>query len=235
MKNIENKYTKKEIISKLCEAAKIYEKNLLNKNIMFVFETKNSISYIETIFNDYNFQHLTGIAYTGTAKKFLKNCINGILPLNDINITKERNIFMKLKLDVLISAMSINQVAKRIGDYNYSKENITIEKVIGNIRLAIGFSKLDKKGKELKYYYPKTLLKDKINYNTKSPSKIVAILSKNRIEKYYKEITYLGNNTNLSDLFNVNEISKKIDYEKIYSNNQTYQKKIKQFFNENST
>ena len=76
-------FTKKEIIKILQISAKKYNENLLNKNIMFVFEDKQigEISYIETVFNDYNFMHLTGIKYIKGASEFFKDCIRNKISL----------------------------------------------------------------------------------------------------------------------------------------------------------
>ena len=35
-----NNYKNKEIIKRICESAKKYKNNLLNKNIIFIFENK---------------------------------------------------------------------------------------------------------------------------------------------------------------------------------------------------
>lgn len=230
---MEFKYTKKDIIKKINDAALLYQKNLLNKNIMFVFENKdNSLSYIETLFRDKNFQHLTGLKYKYNSKRFFNDCIANVISPNDIFISDDKIVFTYLKLEVLLSAMSINKIAKRIGDYNYHREKVQIEKVIGNVSLCIGFSNTNEKGKVLKYYYPQTLLKDKINYNTLNTNKIVAILSKEKYKELYDEITYLSNDITFTRLFDNNKIGELINYETVFSNNFKYQEKIDDFFND---
>ena len=58
-------YSKSEIIKRLSNGAKTYKENLLNKNILFIFENKEekNLNFIETIFLPSNFLHLTGIKY----------------------------------------------------------------------------------------------------------------------------------------------------------------------------
>lgn len=230
---MEIKYSKKDIIKKLTEAATLYNKNLLDKNIMFIFENNDSsLSFVETIHKDFHLQHLTGIGYKKSASDFFKDSLNNTLSPKDIYIKKDKITFAGLKLDVLISAMSINKVAKRIGDYNYSKPQVVVQKVVGNVSLCLGYSDTSRTGKQLKYFYPKSLLKDKINYNTENPNKIVAILSKNDNKSLYDEITYFSNDMRFSRLFNDEEIGSMIDYENIFSTNKKYQEQIDNFFDD---
>ena len=204
MKN--KKYTKKDIIKILYLNAEEYEENLLDKNIMFIYKNgkTNSMHYIETIFNDYNFLHLTGMKYKKGAIKFFKSCRRKNLQDKDVEIRNE--IFTALKLEVLESAMAINKSAKRIGIYNDNKSNIKIERVIGNMHCWIGFSNLKQNNEKIKYYYPKTLIQDDFRKNVTEENKIIAILSKNKNDKLYNEITYLSNNTTLARLKEKNQI-----------------------------
>lgn len=220
------KYTKKDIVNKICEAAKIYQENLLNKNIMFVYEDKDVYSYLETEFKDYNFKHLTGVNYNKSSKQFFYDCLNGKMSPNNIIIDKNKFAFTYLKMEVLVSAMSIDKVAKRIGDYDFNKANIEIEKVVGNIRLCLGFSNITKKGKKSKYYFPKTLLKDKINNNCNNTYKVFAIFSKEKKEEVYRKITYLSSNCLLQELYKNLRNFNLIDFLNLYSKNKDDKNKI---------
>lgn len=220
------KYTKKDIIKILYLNAEVYEQNLLDKNIMFIYKNgkTNSMSYIETSFNDYNFLHLTGMKYKKSAIKFFQSCIRKNLQDKDVEMKNE--IFTTLKLEVLESAMAINKSAKRIGIYNDDKSNIKIERVIGNMHCWIGFSNLKQNNEKMKYYYPKTLIQDDFRKNVIEENKIIAILSKNKNEKLYNEITYLSKNTTLARLKEENQILEKIDYQNLKSKSLQYQKRI---------
>lgn len=57
------KYTKKDIIKILHQSAKKYQENLLNKKIIFIYKNKDNLDFIEALFKDSNFMHLTGIKY----------------------------------------------------------------------------------------------------------------------------------------------------------------------------
>lgn len=225
------KYTKETILRTVIQAAELYNKNLANKNIIFVGETpKHNLFYLESLFNDYNFLHLTGLEYMKSARQFFNDCINHRLNAKNIVIPNNKIQYVYLKMQVLLNAMAINKNAERIGDYNYSKDNIEVQKIIGTSNLCIGTSNISKEGKILKYYYPRTLLKDKINYNTTQHSKIVAVLSKDKGKELYNEVTYLSQDTSIAKLFDHDKIGSMLDYETLYSKNPTYQLKINNFF-----
>ena len=193
-------FTKKEIIKILQISAKKYNENLLNKNIMFVFEDKQTgeISYIETVFNDYNFMHLTGIKYIKGASEFFKDCIRNKISENNIEI--KNPVFTKLKLEVLENIVSINKSAKKIGTYDNNKIMLKIEKVVGNTHCSIGFSNIIQNNKKLKYYYPKTLLQEAFKKNVIKENKVIAIFSKSKHDKLYQEVTYISNKISLDML-----------------------------------
>lgn len=51
---------KKDDLNIIKQAAKLYEKNLLNKNIMFVYHKDNKIQFYEVTFLKEHFKHLKG-------------------------------------------------------------------------------------------------------------------------------------------------------------------------------
>lgn len=207
-------------------------KDIKKKNIMFVYENKKErqISYIETIFKDYHFLHLTGIKYSLGARQFYYDCLKGEISPKSIEI--KSLIFTKLKLEILENVMSINKFAKRIGTYNYNKTTLKIEKVVGNVRCCLGFSNKTQDNQEVKYYYPKTLLQEDFNKNISDESRIIAIFSKDKNMKLYNEVTYLSNNIDISEILNDSNINRMVDYKNIGSVNAQYQEKIATFFKE---
>ena len=72
--NYNKEYSKSEIIKIICESAHKYRENLLNKNIIFIFENRKTkkIDFVETLCTKYNFLHLTGIDYYQNSIKFFK-------------------------------------------------------------------------------------------------------------------------------------------------------------------
>lgn len=224
-----NNYKNKEIIKRICESAKKYKNNLLNKNIIFIFENKKKqkIEYIEVLFLAQNFLHFTGIKYEKSAGEFFKECLKNRISPNSIKI-KDKG-FTQLKLEILENAMSINKSAKRIGEYNGNKLNIKIEKVVGNTHFCLGLSKLDSNSNEMRYYYPKTLIQDDLKSNIIQDNRIVAILSKHKNYEMYNEITYFSKDINLRELFENKALRDIIDSKNIYSENLSYNQKIIDF------
>ena len=191
-------YSKKEIINILYASAKKY-------------------------FQDFNFMHLTGIKYIYGAEKFFQHILQKNIEAKSLKIANK--VFTKLKLDVLENAMNISNSAKRIGDYNYSKVNVQIEKVVGNIHYCIGFSKRYANNKKSKYYYPKTLIQDNFKSNVIQENKIIAILSKEKNQRLYDRVTYLYKNIKLKNIYEQETLKNKIDFKKLKSKNADYQKK----------
>ena len=229
---------KNNLIQTIVNAAKVYNKHLAGKNIMFVFldtlSKSSKFRFIETKFDTTNFLHFTGIDYNGSAQKFFQNALNNTLNENDININSKNKEFVDLKMQVLNNASCIDRTARNFGEFNFLKNDVKVEKVVGSTKLTIGFSNISKNNshKKLRYYYPKTLLNEKIDENTYSVYKIGAIFSKNSNEKTYYNLTFLNikENINFNDLFNCNEIGEKINYKKIHSDTPEFQKSINSFF-----
>lgn len=199
---------KKEIVKEICECAKIYDKNLKGKNLMFIFENKlnKKLDYIETQFLANNFMHLTGIN-TKNAKssiEFYRLCLNNKLSYKEI--IEKQNGTTKLKLEVLPQMLNIGKNARMVADYNGSKVNLFTEKVIGNIRCSIGF--INVRG----YYLPNTIIKEDIRQISQKETinRVIAILEKTTNKKQYTNITYIHENIDICDIASRLNIKSKI-------------------------
>ncbi len=60
-------------------------------------------------------------------------------------------------------------------------------------------------------------------------NKIVAIFSKNKKSKVYKEVTYLSKDIDIQEIFKNNGLKDIVDIENMYSENLSYNKKIIEF------
>lgn len=195
----------KEIVKKVCECAKIYDKKLKGKNLMFIFENQfdKTIDFIETEFLANNFKHLTGVNHKNkkSSIEFYKLCLNNKLSYKEIE--QKKNGTTRLKLEILPLLLQIGNNAKIVSNYNNSKVNLYTEKIIGNVRCCIGFIKKDE------YYVPNTIMKQDIRElsNKESISKILAILEKTSKERKYNKVSYIYKN------INIYEIIKKLDME----------------------
>ncbi len=190
---------KKEIIKEIVECAKIYNDNLNNKNLLFIYKENEKLNYIETKFLKSNFFHLTGLESKNiNPNYFYEKCLNNKISENDIELKKNGTTI--LKLSVLRNLMYINKNAKLIGNFNRNGILLSTEKLIGNTSACLGLRKINK------YYICNTVLKTDIREISIECMKIVCILSKNIKDSNYQEITYINkkyrNNNEIVDLIN---------------------------------
>lgn len=195
------KLNKKNHLNIIKEAAKLYESNLLNQNIVFIYSKEGKLKFYEVIFLKEHFKHLTGVKSRLNAYEFFYRATKNRLRLEDFDYKNNTTI---LKLDNLLKCMSIGQYSKMIGEYKQNKYYLSIEKLVGNNNLAIGFDS----GETINY--PKTLLKADIREYTQKTYRIVGILSKNRKEEEYRKINYMANNITIDKLLKSKEINQKL-------------------------
>ncbi len=89
------KFTKEDARKRVLNCAKQYQQNLLHKKLLIIFREKqdNSIRFIEVVFHERNYQHLTGLELINTEGKilqhqsmnFYRKCIENKLGLNDVD------------------------------------------------------------------------------------------------------------------------------------------------------
>lgn len=221
MRNIKNN---DDILKAITDCAKLYHTQLENKNLLFLFNTENSkkmkdIFYIETLFEDSNFLHLTGTKSIKnsdgknqfSASSLYNAALNGKLDLKNLIITPSA----KEKLSILDDLMKIEKSCKNIGDFKYDpdKPKLIAEKVVGAVHFCMGFV-LDKKNKY--FYVPDTALKMNIDDITNNNTKILMVLKKDKNDIKYKNITYISNYFDLKELDKLKKKNQKlIDFEKL--------------------
>ena len=194
-----NKITDLNIIK---QSAKLYEKNLLNKNILFIYLKNNNIQYYEVTFLEEHFKHLTGVHSELNFYQFFYKAKNNRLKINDFDYKNNTTI---LKIDNLIKSMSLSSYAKMIGEFRHNRVYLSLEKIAGNNNLIIGFDE----GKTINY--PKTLLRGDIrDYVKEKPCRVIGILRKNTNEKKYKEINYIAKNITIDRILNNKNLADKI-------------------------
>lgn len=184
------------------QAAKLYEKNLLNKNIIFVYIKNNKIEFYEVTFLKEHFKHLTGTKSRLNAYEFFYRATNNRLRLDDFEY---KNNTTALKMDNLIKSMGLNQYTKMIGEYKQNKCYVSIQKISGNNNLMIGFDE----GENINY--PRTLLKGDIRDYSQKAYRVIAIMSKNIKENTYKEINYIAKNITIDRLLKNKELKEKLE------------------------
>ena len=67
------KFTKEDARKRVLNCAKQYQQNLLHKKLLIIFRERqdNSIRFIEVIFHERNYQHLTGLELKGYSDFFV--------------------------------------------------------------------------------------------------------------------------------------------------------------------
>lgn len=177
-------------------AAELYEKNLRDNNILFVYWDKHKrIQYLEVEFNASNFMHLTGVKVSKQfknqvldskeyANKFYEKCIKKRLSVNDFNFAEDGTT--PLKLDVLPMLMKKNLSANAIGNIDVRTVKLYTEKIAGSIKGCIGFVKDEKVNKNI----PNTVLKADIRNYTDESKRIIITYRKKKQDKQYSEIVY---------------------------------------------
>ena len=203
---------KEEAIKIMTKCAKDYHTYLENKNLLFLFGSKENPYFFEAVFLPRHFLHLTGAQISKNrisgSSEFYKKALKNQLSPNDFSLTS--NGTTEMKLSVLPQLMKIYRSAKMVGDYNFTKSVLYTEKLVGNITASLGFVR------DNRYYIPNTALKEDIrDITTKPQSRILAILKKSKNESYYEEICYKAKGILLQDISIPQTLSNKIHIEGI--------------------
>lgn len=215
-------FTKEEARRKVLNCAKQYHQKLLNKKLMIVYRERrnNKICYIEVVFYDRNYQHLTGLELIdkngsilrNQAKNFYRKCIENKLGLNDFRFKPDGTT--PLKLAALPVLMDITKTTKISGDYNKTRPYLFVDKVIGGVNFCLGLRQEDD------VYVPSSALLENIKKLTNAPSQVLAIFEKNIADTIYSTIKHVAKGLNLNNIILPDEIN-----QLIHLNNYTYQGK----------
>ena len=212
---------KEEVLKYAITYAKKYKNNLEGRNVLFIFEDKNTIKFVETVYKAYNYMHLTGLDYcpisSSKMSKYQKAMefykLANIGKLNAKNIVIKNPAIIDLKMQALNTLIDIDKSAKMIGDYNnIIKDALYTEKISGNVHYCLGFVK----DRQSSYYIPNTALSENILNVTNVANIIIAIFKKSENESLYGEVTYLAKGVELSNLLEAEEIAKKVDIDMVH-------------------
>lgn len=200
---------KEKAIKIITEAAKIYNENLENRNLLFIFGTEKSPEFFEASFLPRNFLHLTGVKIFEErifgSVDFYERCLRGKLSPSDFSFAD--NGTTDMKLSILTQLMKIQTCAKMVGLYDHTKSVLYTEKIAGNIYAYMGFIK------ENDYYIPNTALREDIRDISIRPQKrVLAIFKKNISEKFYRVTPcYLAKKIDISFLISSENLKRKFD------------------------
>ncbi len=210
------KYTIKEAIKIVTRCAKVYDQELKNRNLLFVYMVNDNVCYYEVSFYSTSYMHLTGLksatssqsatfVTNGTGKnsnglspeKFYQNCLDNKLNAKDIAFPGGFSTpYTFLKLDVIESVINKNLSAIAIGDFPTHK-TLWADFAVGNDTACLAF--VCKKGSN-GGYVPISLLNGSYIKNIQNPAKILITYRKNMADQKYSEIVYVGKDANGNDL-----------------------------------
>ncbi len=196
------KFTKEDARRRVLNCAKQYQKNLLNKKLIIIYRERrdNAIRHIEVVFQEKNYQHLTGIELIdengnllhNQSMNFYRKCIENKLGLEEIRFKQDGTTH--LKLAALPALMDITKITKITGDYNNVRPYLFVDKVMGGVNFCLGLSK------EEDVYVPSSALLEDIKRLTDAPSQVLAILEKERDEEIYSIVKHVAKGLNLNNI-----------------------------------
>ena len=215
------KYTKSDARKKVLNCAKLYQQKLLNKKLLIIYRarTDNNIHYIEVLFRDRNFQHLTGLELVDKNGNVLRNqslnfyrkCINNKLSNQEIQFKSDGTT--PLKLDALSSIMDITRITKITGNYNHLRPYLFADKLIGGVNFCLGLIQEDD------IYIPSSALLEDIKKLTVMPSQVLTILIKESTETIYSTVKHVAKGLKLNHLTLPAEIQNMVDLSKYIPQN----------------
>ncbi len=187
---------KSKAIRIITQAAKIYENQLCNKNILIVFNNPSHPFFIETKALPINFLHLTGVIVnkekiykdiedtrSNYKEVFYLKSLNKRLSVNDFDLKQDGTTVQKL--NAILATLNLQKNSKMIGDYNNNRVYLKTDKLVGNDNTYLGFT-LDNG-----FYVPNTVIQGDIRIDAYSTSRILSIISKKIDEPFYNEIKYV--------------------------------------------
>lgn len=193
--------------------AKQYQQRLLNKKLIIIYREKrdNVIRYIEVVFHERNYQHLTGLelidkngdVLRNQSMNFYRKCIENKLSVDELRFKPDGTT--QLKLEALPVLMDITKITKITGDYNNVRPYLFVDKVIGGVNFCLGLSRDDN------VYVPSSALLEDIKRLTEAPSQVLAILEKDVDADIYSIIKHVAKGLNLSNITLPQEINAMID------------------------
>lgn len=196
------KFTKKDARRIVLNCAKQYQKKLLNKKFLIIYRERRDhvIRYIEVVFYERNYQHLTGlelIDHEGNVLRnqsvnFYRKCIENKLGIEEFGFKVDGTTH--LKLSALPVLMDITKITKITGDYNQMRPYLLVDKVVGGVNFCLGLSK------EADIYVPSSALLEDIKKMTDAPSQVLAILEKEVQQEIYMDVKHVAKGLNLNSL-----------------------------------
>lgn len=186
--NQERAKTDVEILSALHLSAQKYMQYANHKLLYIYRANKKEAPYedYEVFFGPENFIHLVGFKRAKiNAIEFLNKCNSGTLQLHEV-LFKESRKSTSSKLDAIVQLLDYRHAKiYKIGNADLITEKNQFEIGVGNYAGIIGF---DQRKPRPALPVPVTILKRPITDYVSKPENVLAILSKDKNDKYYSTV-----------------------------------------------
>ena len=203
---------KEKLLKDLNHAKKIFDKYLLNKDFLYIYENKNDnlIEYFEMKCTANNFLHLTGIKTNITASNFYSALSNGKISLKDIDYKLNGTTRLKLEVFSRLPLLFNSSIQVCFQDDFFTlrlQVDIMLNKLPLNRKdIILGLKKIKKSN----FFVPASILKEEPQKIGKNFSRVLCIMEKNRFDKKYSVIKYKVKDIDIDELLN-EIICEKID------------------------
>ena len=171
--------TRHEARAIVIRCAKMYQNNLCDKDLLFVYFVGSDVEAINIFCQRSNFKHLTGVVSDCTPIDFFNYCKRGIIAEQQIHFKKNGTTVLKLR--VLEDIMNIAHRANFLGDYLNSNIYLELDKVVGNVCCGLGIER-----EEEREYYPKSVLNGDMRKQVNNMRPVVAVFEKLSKESEYR-------------------------------------------------
>lgn len=189
---------KKAILKDIVLAAQAYEKELVGRTFLYVFEGK----YVEVTYRIRDFKHLTGVETTSYATPFYKDALKNKLQTGqftfsarhpyDLCVRKMQhllNLPIVTKTDIIV----LEKIATNTKTYEFGFTEL-------NFTLCLD-KDLDPEGHPRSNCYVPESLRDEDSFSRSGTQyECNYIFSKKNTEKYYDTLCYFDGKVNISDL-----------------------------------
>lgn len=189
---------RKEIVSRIGDAAKLYRDRLVGKRFMYVFDGR----YIEVIYKAENFRHLTGVETFLSAKRFYSYAARKILTAAQIGFNA------KHPYDLCVRKVEhIGEVATMAGSESFLLEEIKTDTQsykfgTTDLNFTLCMNKeLDDQGNEKGDCFVVQSLRDEDCFSrSKEAYQVTHIFSRANDKKKYTDLLFLDKNADMNNL-----------------------------------
>lgn len=203
------KADKEAIIKEICIAARLYKENLVGKRFLYVFDGR----YIEVLYKNSNFKHLTGVECNMSARDFYKNALKRRLSASQIYFTGSHPYSLckrKIKHLCAISALAssetfmLEEITTESRAYKFGATNLDFTLCMNREYDSNGMAKGD-------CYIVESLRDEDCFKKSSHVYTVTHILAKDNTERLYTDIVFMDKATDMQEL--PREVSKMVNGE----------------------